>query len=614
MPRQAHDPRPADAIRTALASGVLAGLSIAGLTVGLNRHLREGFADTLVLQLYGAAAYGLAMLIVGGLAALLVRALAPLPKVFARQLRTAIVAMLALAPLIYVLLLPDTGLGLTLLTDLIFAPTSQRLVLLAGLGLAMLAFAMMATWLLTAMARRLGIMLRHLLVGLWGVAVLAVMTATFMLRPPAPVVASEQQLDLPPAPETPPPRVVLLTIDGADLDDRILPMVEAGELPHFASLMRDGTWGFLDTFEPTLSAVVWTSLITGKPSAAHGIHHFLHFRLPGLKRAIYEFPLHTGLNFRLFPLLEHLPGMPRLRKPFTSNMRQVEALWNIVGRRYPVGVYRWLITWPAEAVNGFVVPGGVAWIDFETDADQETAMTRDVYPRDLRRRVPAPPLPKIRDEDLQPYVGVGFPIDRQDRRLKPILYSLRDRTSDDLKALISAFDSRFTAAQFYSVDAFHHLFNIDLDATVPYANAIAERYRQTDARLGEMLDFLGEDTQVLVISDHGFDFIHHHHTYAPPGVFFARGPAFDPGRQVTGLSVYDIAPLVLHLLQMPLPDDMPGARDPRYRQALSQSFLDQHPVERIPTYEIAHRADHEAVTSPQDEALREALESLGYIQ
>ena len=42
------------------------------------------------------------------------------------------------------------------------------------------------------------------------------------------------------------------------------------------------------------------------------------------------------------------------------------------------------------------------------------------------------------------------------------------------------------------------------------------------------------------------------------GVFFAQGPAFQPGAQLQGATLLDIAPTVLHLLGVPVPRDMDG--------------------------------------------------------
>lgn len=65
-------------------------------------------------------------------------------------------------------------------------------------------------------------------------------------------------------------RVAVLGIDGADwqvLD----PMLEAGELPALAGLMRRGTHAVLRSIEPSYSPVVWNSIFTGMTPEQHGI-------------------------------------------------------------------------------------------------------------------------------------------------------------------------------------------------------------------------------------------------------------------------------------------------------------------------------------------------------
>jgi Type I phosphodiesterase / nucleotide pyrophosphatase len=381
--------------------------------------------------------------------------------------------------------------------------------------------------------------------------------------------------------------VVLLCIDGADFDDMVLPMVAAGELPNFARLLAEGTSGELATIEPTLSAVVWTTLATSKPPAVHGIHHFVNFRLPGLGPSIEQFPLHTGLNFHLFPLLERLPGMPPLQAPYTSNMRRAEALWGIVGRVYPVGAFQWLITWPAEPVPGFMVSGGLGWVQFAgaghgaawaklrrlatwpPELDREVAAAR----RSLRRRItPALFRPylgrSISTAELAAATGRGG-----DPRLRTIAASLGDPTATLLPRLIRRFDARFTASSFYPVDPYDHLFAADRAEGGPAAGAIAAAYRFTGARLGRLLAVLGaggkdadgEPFELIVVSDHGFDYVHRHHAWAPSGIFIARGPAFTPDR-------------------------------------------------RVATYEGGTEAAHAPVSNPLDDELRDELRALGYIR
>lgn len=201
-----------------------------------------------------------------------------------------------------------------------------------------------------------------------------------------------------------------------------------------------------------------------------------------------------------------------------------------------------------------------------------------------------------------------------DPRLEMVRHSLRDSTGSVLARLRARFEPRFTAASFYSVDAFSHFFAADRRDGGPFAPAIDQRYRETDARLGEFLETVGPDTHLLVVSDHGYDFEHDHHTWAPPGVFLARGPAFRAGTRVRGLSVYDVAPLVLHLLDLPLARDLPGTGTARYRRALDPAWLESHPVATVATYDETDDGSMEAVASPKDEEIREVLESLGYIR
>jgi len=605
--------RPADALLAAAAAGALAGLGIARLTLKLNPHLAADLADDVLLHLWLVGGYAAAAAVPGGLGALLVALL----RRRTRRLAAGVVAFCGLVPVAYLLLLPDMGLGSRYLTTLLSSSGPGLALRLAAPAAVLAAVGWGLAWGLDAAARRLGTRVRVVVAVPWGLAAIALFVLKEPATPGPAAVAAPAAVELPPAPAAAPPRVVLLLIDGADLDDVIEPMIAAGDLPTFARLMREGTWGPLATFEPTLSTVIWTTMITGKPPAAHGIHHFLHFRFPGVRQAIYEFPLHTGLNFRIFPLLEKIPGMPVLRMPYTSNMRRAAALWNVVGRRYRVGAYRWLVSWPAEEVNGFSVAGGLGWVQFDAHARHEAAKDlhgQAVYPPGLQRLLREPSWDSVDPRALAAYVGEGYEVPLDDPRLRPILAGLSDPAAEELPRLIAAFDTRFAAANFYPVDAFHHLFSTYRGRGGIFSNAIAERYRFTDARLGEVLDALGDDTQVIVVSDHGYDFEHDHHTYAPAGVFFARGPAFAAGRRVDGLSVYDVAPLVLRLLAMPLPDDMPGARTEACREALSPAFLDASPAVRIATYETRGAASYESIESPKDDEIREVLKSLGYVQ
>ena len=70
--------------------------------------------------------------------------------------------------------------------------------------------------------------------------------------------------------DAPHAKVLLIGLDGAEWD-RIDPLIAQGELPNLARLKRDGVHGPLESFEPILSPIIWTSIATGKTPEKHGI-------------------------------------------------------------------------------------------------------------------------------------------------------------------------------------------------------------------------------------------------------------------------------------------------------------------------------------------------------
>lgn len=597
-------PSPRDAVVAATGSLVLTGLCVARLTLTLNPVLHADGRDAAMLLLVLGAMYGLVGLGLGVLGAVGVAACARLPETLGRGAAFVLVAGLAVGPLLYALILPDAGVAGRLLTDVISAGWPARLLFLLAAALVCVA----AGW---TFARLAGRRVRLAAAAAWALLAVFVVGSALLGRPAPAAVATVAPEDLPPPASTPSP-VVLLCIDG--LDFQVLqPLIDAGELPHFATFQAGGTWGPLETIEPTLSAVIWTTLATGKPPEAHGIHHFLHFRLPGVHHPVGVFPLHTGLNFHVFPQLEELTGL-RMRVPYTSNLRRTEALWTIVSRWYPVGVYRWLITWPAESVDGFNIAGGLGFA-------QITRRMAEELEREGRHLATYPPgllteLPRYDREAAAAEMHEIFGADASlgDGRWRPIGRLVADPSLVELQTLLARFQPRFLAASFYPVDVFHHLYGADrVRGDGRFAGAIDGVYKLVDRRLGDFLAGFPEDTNVVLVSDHGFDFEHGHHTWAPPGVLLARGPAFAAGRRVEGLGVEDTAPLVLRLLGLPLPGDMPGAVSEAYAEALDPAWAAAHPASRIATYETGRGAVGESVESPLDAEMRDLMRSLGYI-
>ena len=92
------------------------------------------------------------------------------------------------------------------------------------------------------------------------------------------------------------------------------------------------------------------------------------------------------------------------------------------------------------------------------------------------------------------------------------------------------------------------------------------------------------------------------------GIFIASGPPIQPGHTIEGASILDLAPTILHLMGVPVPDDMDGRT---LSEALTPEFLSRRPV----TYQASLSALPVGITYSNEEQaiLEKQLRSLGYL-
>ena len=142
--------------------------------------------------------------------------------------------------------------------------------------------------------------------------------------------------------------------------------------------------------------------------------------------------------------------------------------------------------------------------------------------------------------------------------------------------------------------------------------------------LGTLLEKAGDDTTVILMSDHGFHPDHLRPASIPDipagpaiehrdfGILAISGPGIKKDELLHGASVLDVAPTILTLYGLPVGEDMDG-------KVLSQAFVKAPEVAFIPSWEEVPGADgrHPPHTRLDPVAAHEALEqmiALGYIE
>ena len=457
----------------------------------------------------------------------------------------------------------------------------------------------------------------RLRVALWaGLAVVLLGSAAlFYVLPP-----SEEVADQRPAHPTG-TKILIVGLDGADWQIAE-PLIGEGRLPHLNSLREQGAWGDIKTLTPVLSPLLWTSVVTGTTADRHGIVDFLA-RDP-----------RTGQKV-----------------PVSSRFRKVRALWNIFtdfGRTSDI--VAWWATWPAEPINGHMISDRVSYslFDFQIPLDGSGTTYPETYISDVRSQLIDDA--DVTYEDVSAFADVSRAEFEAARRLierdrgsafhhplnhlTKILAATRNYHSIALDLLRDE-QADLTAVYYQGIDEVCHRFmhfvpprlrGIDPEDVRRYGKVVERFYPYQDRLLGELIEAASPETALIVLSDHGFvsgpdrpqdstaDIEGQpgrwHRQY---GLIGLAGPQIAPGRMDT-TSLLDIAPTVLYLAGLPVPEDLPGRV---LAEAIRPGFRDRFPVIPIETYETtpfgAGAAPVTAELAAVEEEMLEKLRSLGYV-
>ncbi|HEY6284502.1 MAG TPA: alkaline phosphatase family protein [Ktedonobacteraceae bacterium] len=253
-------------------------------------------------------------------------------------------------------------------------------------------------------------------------------------------------------------RTVLFGVDG--LSFRVLhPLMQRGELPNFQKLRDTGCEAILESKFPPLTPAAWTSISTGMKPAAHGVYDF------------WEFDEH------------HEPGTPR-RAHIQTHRKGSKAIWNILseyGKR--VLVMNVPVTYPPEAVNGIMISG------YMTPSSEVNFTYPLSIKEELYRAVPDYKIDLEHDDMLAIEPLLDATIKMTEQRISLMRYLMLEKAWD------------FCYVVFVGADRLQHPLWDEILAMEP---KVIEYYRLLDAGLGFVMEQLGPEDTLFVVSDHGF--------------------------------------------------------------------------------------------------------------
>jgi len=345
-----------------------------------------------------------------------------------------------------------------------------------------------------------------------------------------------------------PTRVAVFALDGADWD-LLSELADDGRIPNIKALAKGGTTGTVQTIQPTVSSMLWTTVATGLTPDRHGVLDFAD----------------------------------NAHAPIESTTRRAPALWDIADAfAREALITSWWTAWPPAAKNS---------IFFDEPVE---LVAGAIHPPELAARVQSliVPVETIGYPQIRRFLNIASnEFDRAifkggDTDPVSIFRNVLAKTWTDHRVALNLYndqrqrgrDPLLIMTSYEGTDAVNHLFapfhppyreGVSQEGYRKYWPAVANYYSEIDRLIGEWINVLPRDTTVIIMSAYGFRWGKERPRTPPngtaalqqhrnPGVFIAYGPHVAPNRGTHPLSLFDIAPTVLTLLGLPQSMEMPG--------------------------------------------------------
>jgi predicted AlkP superfamily phosphohydrolase/phosphomutase/tetratricopeptide (TPR) repeat protein len=404
-------------------------------------------------------------------------------------------------------------------------------------------------------------------------------------------------------------KILLIGWDSADWKV-ISPLLDRGLMPALACLVERGVMGNIAAVEPILSPLIWTSIATGKRPHKHGVLGFVE-----------PDPLNGGI------------------RSVGSRTRAGKALWNILSESdLHTHAVNWFASHPAEPINGLCVserfslpisPDPHNWPVSEGSvnpaSDAATIADLRVHPKE------------IEGSQIQPFIPRAAELNQSDPKTQERLMAIARILAETATVqstttwILENREWDFLAVYFRALDEFGHHFmpfhpprlaGVDEREAEIFGSVMETAYCFHDLMLGRLLALAGDDTTVILVSDHGFEsgalrpgtIANRVETMAnwhrPFGILAIAGEGVRRDERIYGASILDVAPTILHLFGLAVGRDMDG-------KVLVAALESPQKIERRDSWEdeTARELPQAIALSVQEEqAMLDQWIALGYIE
>lgn len=348
-------------------------------------------------------------------------------------------------------------------------------------------------------------------------------------------------------------KTLIVAWDCADWEI-ITPLLERDQLPYLRSLLDRGVKNSVTTLQPQVHSLLWASIATGVLADKHGIHADLIVSNDGRARAV-----NAG----------QLKAKPFWHIAADSGLKSV--------------VVNWPVTTHSEQNHCVVV------------TDRYPAISSDAE----HHLPPASAIPESIGSELSEYAlyageltgeQLGYLVDDIDQ-----VDQEKDQSLSYLATTLTECINTHTAATWLMEHSNWDLCAIRYDFIDPlgqqfmpyarpkqpgvpdklfnhYKNVMSRALVYMDLMLGRLIDLAGEHTNIILLSERGFQADASRVPWAAlagnpgrsaawyrdQGILVMAGPDIDPDKSLMGAGLLDITPTVLALSGLPLPKGLDG--------------------------------------------------------